>query len=288
MHMRTFGITKKIGYKEVNLADSDNIINKIYEIDNKSRKCIVTIPDGCIDIEFIVKDGKFNSFLCGSRDEGAFSEVGSYDYCFGIRFQPGINPIVNPVTGSLFVNEENVSNKKNGGNKIDLSEVVNARININGYIEMNKMTGRILEGFKNDSFENKVDYFIQICNKRQINKNGQGKNEVDITKFAVGFLIDEIMQKDGAVNISRLVEKTGYSQCYINRIFKMNTGFSVKKYAEIIRLQKSISLLNKNGCERVYNELGYYDQSHFIKSFKRFTMFTPKKYVENAAQIKFM
>lgn len=253
MHMRTFGITEEIGYKEVNF--SDGIINKIYEIDNSSKQKIVTIPDGCIDIEITVKDNKATYLLCGSRREGMFSEVGDYDYCFGIKFDPGCLP-----------DEINAN----------IGDMINARIDLSKLTEIKESD---MIRFEKSSFEDKVAYFTQMYNEKQKNKE-----EIDVTEY----VLNKIASKHGAVNIAKMVEEIGYSQCYINRIFKKSMGFSIKKYAEIIRIQQSIHMLNQNKEEEVYDKLGFYDQSHFIKEFKKFTTFTPQKYMENTSQIRFM
>ena len=253
MHLRTFGINERIGYKEVNI--DKGIINKIYEINNHGCEEIVTIPDGCIDIEIVYKDDKIYSMLCGSHIEGMLSEVGNYDYCFGVKFRPGLLPSA--------INA-NVSN------------IIDARIDLQKFMSIDNIENEL---FRKSSFENKVDYFTQMFDVKNLKKD-----DIDITTY----VIEHIEKHCGVVNVVQLVEEIGYSQCYVNRIFKNNVGLSVKKYAEIVRLQESIRMINKDSGRDIYGILGYYDQSHFIKSFKKFTTFTPKKYMDNMTKIMFV
>ena len=52
-------------------------------------------------------------------------------------------------------------------------------------------------------------------------------------------------------------------------------GFSIKQYIQIIRIQHTINVLqNKEGPFNV-SSFGYYDQSHFIKEFKKYTLLLP-------------
>ena len=43
----------------------------------------------------------------------------------------------------------------------------------------------------------------------------------------------------------------------------------MKKYAGIIRIQKALYYLQNNLTYEIYERLGYYDQAHFIKDFKK-------------------
>lgn len=256
MHLKTFGINSRVGYKEVNI--NSGAINKFYEINNQGCEKIVTIPDGCIDIEFLYQDGKIYAMLCGSHVEGMFSEIGNYDYCFGIKFNPGVFPAT--INASI-------------------ANLVNARLDLKNYLHIYHVENQL---FESSSFEKKVDFFTNI-----FSVGNEQKAEIDITSY----VIEQVEKHCGAVNIAQLVDDIGYSQCYINRVFKDNIGMSIKKYADIMRMQESIQMLHKNAdreMEEIYDKLGYYDQAHFIKSFKKFTTFTPKKYLENQGNIMFV
>lgn len=58
------------------------------------------------------------------------------------------------------------------------------------------------------------------------------------------------------------------------RLFIRTTGFNIRDYKNIKRFQNVISDSNN-----LYLE--YFDQSHFINSFKKMTGFTPSKFFEN-------
>lgn len=87
-----------------------------------------------------------------------------------------------------------------------------------------------------------------------------------------------IHNKKGCVTISDIAVQTGYNQRYLDRVFKESLGVSMKKYAGIIRIQKAIYYLQNNLTYEIYERLGYYDQAHFIKDFKKNTSLTPNKF----------
>ena len=87
-----------------------------------------------------------------------------------------------------------------------------------------------------------------------------------------------ILQDKGCVSISGIAGQIGYNQRYLDRVFKNSLGVSMKKYAGIIRIQKAIYYLQNNLTYEIYDRLGYYDQAHFIKDFKKNTSLTPNQF----------
>ena len=257
MNLKTFCINEHIIYKEQNI--NSTIINKFYEIYNPKREQIVSIPDGCIDIEFVSKNGEMYSLLCGSLIQGTISKIGSYDYCFGIKFNPGMLP--NSISANV-------------------NEVVNNRYDLYNFVSADKIDKEIESKIFNiGTFEDKIEYFLHKFDCKDCKSEGE---------IIATYIIDEINKRSGYINVSKLVENIGYSHCYTDRVFKNVVGFSIKKYANIIRLQESIDILNNKNEEEIFDRLGYYDQAHFIKDFKKFTLITPKVYSKTDREVRFV
>ena len=102
------------------------------------------------------------------------------------------------------------------------------------------------------------------------------------------YAVNKIDENRGYININELVERVGYSHCYTDRVFKNAVGLSMKQYANIVRIQRSLDILGEKNAADVCNDLGYYDQSHFIKDFKKFTLMTPKAYYKKPAEEHFV
>lgn len=97
-------------------------------------------------------------------------------------------------------------------------------------------------------------------------------------------VIDEICFRQ-AHSFSLIAEEMGYSERHLNRLFKDMTGISPKLMARIFRFEKASKQLFKgtdSGNAADFLELGYYDQSHFIREFKRFSGMTPGEYKKKA------
>lgn len=95
------------------------------------------------------------------------------------------------------------------------------------------------------------------------------------------FCIQKIIASKGRITIKELEKKTGYSSRWLNMKFNEKIGVSPKNLSSIIRFKQYFQAFI-NGDERSFfrndfYEL-YYDQSHFIKDFKRFTGLPPTRF----------
>ncbi|MBO5523789.1 MAG: AraC family transcriptional regulator [Roseburia sp.] len=90
-----------------------------------------------------------------------------------------------------------------------------------------------------------------------------------------------VYESDGKIKISELEEKTGYTVRYINKVFMEEMGFSPKTFCKIIQFQRALEFLNYGAPDKMTDAavaLGYYDQSQFIRDFKKYAGMTPKAY----------
>ncbi len=95
------------------------------------------------------------------------------------------------------------------------------------------------------------------------------------------YCIKKIASSKGRITIKELEKKTGYSSRWLNIKFNNKLGVSPKNLCSIIRFKQyyqgfisgNEKLFSRNDFYEVY-----YDQSHFIKDFKRFTGLPPARF----------
>ncbi|SHG45744.1 helix-turn-helix domain-containing protein [Flagellimonas flava] len=90
-----------------------------------------------------------------------------------------------------------------------------------------------------------------------------------------------IDQKKGDISLSDLYEEFNLNYKKVERLFNFYLGVTPKTYLRIVRFNNSIQLqsqLKELNLTQLGNELGFYDQSHFIREFKRFSTLTPKDF----------
>lgn len=100
------------------------------------------------------------------------------------------------------------------------------------------------------------------------------KPEDSIFSWCIG----QIEQSYGHLSIAALEKKTGYSSRWLHHKFIYNLGLSPKNFSSIIRFQHYYKALLTDTRPSVQNfHQQYYDQSHYIRDFKRFTGTTPAR-----------
>ena len=95
------------------------------------------------------------------------------------------------------------------------------------------------------------------------------------------YMRKRIYESKGNISIGELAAETGYSECYIRRVFEEVHGISPKVFEKIVRFQNMLDRMDKEsfrGIGDIALESGYYDQSHMIKDFKNYTGMTPEHY----------
>ena len=95
------------------------------------------------------------------------------------------------------------------------------------------------------------------------------------------YCVEKIQSSKGKITVKELEKKTGYSSRWLNIKFNEKLGVSPKNLSSVIRFKHYYQAFT-NGRETSFlkndfYEL-YYDQSHFIKDFKRFTGLAPTKF----------
>jgi AraC-like DNA-binding protein len=92
------------------------------------------------------------------------------------------------------------------------------------------------------------------------------------------YCINRIVDSKGLISVAQLEKKTGYSARWLHRKFLEHLGTGPKNLSEVVRFKQfyqaySIGAKSQILKEHIYEY--YYDQSHFLRAFKRFTGSTP-------------
>ena len=207
------------------------------------------VADGCIDIFFEINNPK-DSFVMGfCKKFTEFPLDNSFHY-IGVRFLPTMFP-------QLF--------------RINASELSNRFEQLGNIVP--KVSMFIADNFHHQLTTEEIQftfdtYFINLV------ENTSFDNDSRLYKA-----IEKILQEFGVVNIERDLD-TGISQRQLRRLFEFYIGDTAKTFAKVVRFQNilrakpSSQSLRQN---KLFFDVGYYDQAHFIKEFKSFYGVTPSK-----------
>lgn len=97
----------------------------------------------------------------------------------------------------------------------------------------------------------------------------------------LGAIVQRIHQAGGMITVAELTREFLISERTLNRYFNTHIGINPIIYTNLIRFRSIINLspLSHESLLDSALNLGYYDQSHFIKQFKRFSNLTPGEFL---------
>lgn len=97
--------------------------------------------------------------------------------------------------------------------------------------------------------------------------------------------LQRLRKSNGRYSISALAQEFAISQRQMERIYQVQVGMSPKQYAQLQRVEAArLALKNTNGksMAELATELGFYDQSHFIREFNAVIGISPHTYLKRS------
>ena len=162
-------------------------------------------------------------------------------------------------------------------------------INVENIIDDKKLYLKLLNSFENIILEKEnqshnlsklVDEIIEkYTNLNSIKIVDEEENKLlkNIEEYIISNIKNPITLQDIALNI-------GYNESYITRVFKKKYGLTPHAFLVNKRIEKARKKILNNkqiSLAQLSNEVGFYDQSHFSKVFKRVFAISPNKYKED-------
>lgn len=103
-------------------------------------------------------------------------------------------------------------------------------------------------------------------------------NIIDRRKLAI---FGRLQESSGNVDVEVLAGQCGWSSRQINCYFNKLLGMPLKAYANVLKCYIAYGEIKAG---HLYPDLGYYDQSHFIREIKKHTGTNPKTLLKNEQQ----
>lgn len=99
--------------------------------------------------------------------------------------------------------------------------------------------------------------------------------EIDLRKKK---LFDLLYANKGDISVQELATQSYWSSRQINRYFNLQFGISLKSYCNFLRFRNSYIHLKEG---KLFPELNFADQAHFIRMVKKLTGVSPKELSRN-------
>lgn len=91
------------------------------------------------------------------------------------------------------------------------------------------------------------------------------------------FIFEHLYEK---ISVSQIASKLSINSSYLSHLFKKEVGISISTYIQKERIDEAKKLIRagEKSIADIYVPLGFIDQSHFTKTFKKITGINPKEY----------
>lgn len=206
------------------------------------------IPDGCVDIMFDCSAPTPSANLCGSTISAQDAKLEQGHYYFGVRFTPG-----------TILKSFDVSTR----------QLISQRLNLFD-LAQNK-TSLLEQLIENSDFSVQAKLVLEhLMRDTFITPSEKTRAALEV-----------IRQHNGNIQIAEVEQLTGISQRTLQRLFSEEIGLSPKAFSRIIRCQSAISTINQASDIKLIelaNDLGFSDQPHFVREFKKLISSTPFEY----------
>lgn len=98
---------------------------------------------------------------------------------------------------------------------------------------------------------------------------------------------DYILQHSGTETSTQILQELNLTERTFQRLFKKYVGISLAAYRKICQYYVAFTHLKSGRFEKLSDiayKNGYFDQSHFIRTFKGFSHITPKEYLQSGLE----
>lgn len=231
-------------------------ISHFYEftLDDLEKRTFQAVPDGSVDLLFGIGERNVHTYIGGTVLRAKNWPMEQGRKYFGVRFEPGrcILP-----------------------KDLDIREIIDVDLEIDGDSFGRNLSEQIALG---RDLQERTQIFM-----KHYQKTKQLQQDKEDAKNLESYMRKRIYECKGNISIRILSEETGYSQCYLRRVFERVHGISPKIFEKFVRFQYLLNVMQyngqKNGTGEIALSCGYYDQSHMIKEFKVFAGLTPEQYL---------
>jgi len=99
----------------------------------------------------------------------------------------------------------------------------------------------------------------------------------------IGYATDKILENPEADVLAQMLQELNLTERTFQRIFKKYVGITASEYRRICQFQLAFYQLKSGQFDKLTDvayDNGYFDQSHYIRSFKEFAATTPHDYLQ--------
>lgn len=217
-------------------------IESIWYSDPTDEVAFDIVPDGCVDVCFVLSEQDPRVLLFGTTTQTSCYEMDAGVPYFGARFRPG--------KASLFVRE-------------CIADLTDTQLRIDRFL-----------GSSAEEFLVAGSFASRRGRLESLLISALSRANVEAAKV-VAYAISQINARHGDIRVRDVASTCNLSERQLERLFVERVGLSPKLYARIQRFRSVLNHLDDPADQQpriadVAALYGYTDQSHLIRDFKKF------------------
>ncbi|MBC3874037.1 helix-turn-helix domain-containing protein [Undibacterium flavidum] len=233
-------------------ASLSRFVESYWMVVNRSEqgKDIVVMPDGRVDIHFRYSDDiPFHISLAGLEQQAFYTAIPAHSVMFAVSFRlAAVEYLLNT----------------------SIAPILNSRGQLpDDFWEMSKSDLEDFPRFCQKLNDKLIDKLSQLVSAQRMSA------KLDARKLA---MFDLIYASKGSASVKQIAEAANWSSRQINRYFNEWFGLSLKTYCTILKFRSSFQHIKEG---KLFPESEFSDQSHFIKTIKKYSGHTPKELFKN-------
>lgn len=150
-------------------------------------------------------------------------------------------------------------------------------LHISPYYEYDYELGQIQEWMERDGVKVSFQERAVHCS-RQLTQNIYMKE----MHYLIRYAMEQIIKNKGRLTVEELAAGADYTSRQMEHLFQKQFDCGPKRFSQYIRLNNAVNYIVREPGQSfavLAEQLGYSDQSHFQREFKRFMGMTPKQFV---------
>lgn len=222
--------------------------------DTREENDVIAVPDGCVDVLFEKNEKSLTGKIAGSVLEQTLIDNKDGKEYLGVRFLPGVIP---------------------AGLKISMKDLVQMEVPVEELLSKDCLK-KIEDASDTDEW---MLYFLEGYHENLRNEELVTRHQTQLE--LVNYMKQRFDETGGLIGVTELADETCYTARYLHQCFLDYIGIAPKVYAKILKFQNTIQEINVNqniSLTDLCLNMGYYDQSHFNKDFKKYAAVSPKEY----------
>ncbi|NLR61073.1 helix-turn-helix transcriptional regulator [Chitinophaga polysaccharea] len=158
--------------------------------------------------------------------------------------------------------------------KLSAQQLKNGAIELNRWNPQKAMALTVQLAYASSTAEK-----VEVLHQFVLSQVTASQRECMIIRYAT----DKILENPEADVLAQMLQELNLTERTFQRIFKKYVGITANEYRRICQFQLAFYQLKSGQFDKLTDVAyanGYFDQSHYIRSFKEFTATTPNDYLQ--------